>query len=242
MPTARPNSAISFANCTPRKISRAVRTRYLPAEQSFEKYGLCEPAKELSEYLKTTLPKMEETNLAKAEKAARENEIANRFNTALKASNWDEVYKSGKELLAEDADKYRPVVLVLGSMGPDETAKATPVTKWNDETIRFAKMAIADIESGKTFSSFGVVPFDYANKDNAVAWMNLSIGYILTFDKKIRKKPLRTFTKPHRPHRTRRPMQTPTMRWVHTTLTKPRSWRPRSRPCMPISRTLTHRK
>jgi len=128
-----------------------------------------------------------EANLAKVEKAAREAEIANRFNAAIKASNWDEVYKSGKELLAEDADKYRPVVLVLGSIGYDETAKATAVTKWNDETIRFAKMAIADIESGKTFSSFGIVPFDYGNKENAVAWMNLSIGYILTFDKKVKK-------------------------------------------------------
>jgi len=230
-----------FRELYPKKDIQGRKDAISAGKQFLEKYGACEPAKELSEYLKTTLPKME-TNLAKAEKAARENEIANRFNTALKASNWDEVYKSGKELLAEDADKYRPVVLVLGSIGYDETAKATPVTKWNDETIRFAKMAIADIESGKTFSSFGVVPFDYANKDNAVAWMNLSIGYILTFDKKNKKKPLRTFTKPRRPHRTRRPMQTPTMRWVRTTLTKPRSSRPRSRPCVPISRTLTHRK
>lgn len=175
-----------FRELYPKKDIQGRKDAISAGKQFLEKYGACDSAKELSEYLKTTLPKME-TNLAKAEKAARENEIANRFNAALKASNWDEVYKSGKELLAEDADKYRPVVLVLGSIGYDETAKATPVTKWNDETIRFAKMAIADIEAGKTFSSFGVVPFDYANKDNAVAWMNLSIGYILTFDKKNKK-------------------------------------------------------
>jgi len=48
-------------------------------------------------------------------------------------------------------------------------------------------MSLADIESGKTFKTYGVGTFAYKNKEDAVAWMNYTIGYILSLDKATKK-------------------------------------------------------
>ena len=151
-------------------------------KQFLDKYGACESAKDLAEYLKTTLPKME-TALKNVQTAAEKQALTTRFDTALKAKNWDDVYASGQEILAKYPDEFRAAELVLGSIGLDETAKTPRVTKWNDQTLRYAKMSIADLESGKTFSKFGVDQFTYKTKDDALGWMNYTIGYITFFDK-----------------------------------------------------------
>ena len=169
-------------------------------KQFLEKYGSCPSTTDLSEYLKKTLPIMEE-NLKKAEIAEDKSRLANRFDAALRAAvkakdaatkttnpelkakhtaekikNFDEVYASGKEILGKYADDFRAAMFVLGSIGYDESFDGN--FKYNDDTIRYAKMAIADLEAGKEFSSFGVSPFLYKSKEDALGWMNLTIGYI----------------------------------------------------------------
>ncbi len=155
-------------------------------KQFLEKYGACETAKDLSDYLKTTLPKLEATLKELTDAEAKTN-LLETFNGALKTSNWDVVYSSGKEILQKYPEEFRTVELVLGSIGLDETIKVPRVTKWNDETIRFAKMSIADLEAGKKFDSFGVNQFKYNTKDNALGWMNYTLGYIYFFDKNDKK-------------------------------------------------------
>ena len=86
-------------------------------------------------------------------------------------------------MIGERVDEFRAVELVMGSVGLDETAKSPRVTKWNDDTLRYAKMSIADLEAGKKFPQFGFGKYLYANKDDAIAWMNYTIGYIYTYDK-----------------------------------------------------------
>src|SRR5688572_8522339 len=63
-------------------------------KQFLEKYGACPTAADLSEYLKTAIPKLEET-YNKAVAAEFETKLVARFNTALTAKNWDEVYAAG---------------------------------------------------------------------------------------------------------------------------------------------------
>jgi len=160
-------------------------------KQFLEKYGSCESAKELSDYLKKTVPILEES-YKKSQEAAARTAILTRFDSAMKTKNWNEVYASGKEIYAKWPDEFRDVVLVLGSVGLDETAKATPVTTWNEDTLRFARQAITDLEANKTFKNFGVsmaggANFDYKNKEDALGWMNYTIGYILFVDKKDKK-------------------------------------------------------
>lgn len=151
-----------------------------------EKNGSCEAQKEGIDFAKAELPKME-ARLVKWNERIYKAELIKRFDTGLTGKNWDEVYASGKEILAKYGDEFRAVELVLGSIGLDETRKATPVTKWNEDTLKYAKQSIASIESGKAFKTWGVGEFDYKDKENALGWMNFTIGYILTFDKKDKK-------------------------------------------------------
>ena len=155
-------------------------------KQYIEKYASCPPSKDFVDYLNSYLPGMEKAIKEEEEKAAMAI-VLNRFNDGLKAKNWNEVYAAGKEVLAKKPDEYRDAELVLGSIGLDETAKSPRVTTWNDETLKYAKMAIADLEAGKTFKTFGVAPFKYKNKEDALGWMNYTIGYITYFDKNDKK-------------------------------------------------------
>ena len=156
-------------------------------KQFLEKYGACEAQKDFVDYLKTNIPVME-ARIKKEENSARIKGITDKFLAALTVKNWDEVYTYGKQLLAENADEYRAVELALGSIGLDETAKSPRVTKWNDDTLKFAKQSIQDLEGGKAFKVFGVsikngTNLQYKNKEDALSWMNYTIGYILTYDK-----------------------------------------------------------
>ena len=155
------------------------------SKQFLEKYGACESTKEFSTYLTAAVPKLEK-RLADYLAGIEKNKMIDRFNTGIKGKNWDEVYAAGKDLLAKYPDEFRVVEVVMGSIGLDETQKSPRVTKWNDETIRYAKASIADLEAGK-LKDFGVKPFIYLNKDDAIAWMNYTIGYILTYDKNNKK-------------------------------------------------------
>lgn len=150
------------------------------------KYSNCEATKDGAKFISDSLPGLEE-NYRKLVARAEENALLKKFDEGMKAKNWDEVYSSGKEILAKYPEKYRAALLVLGSIGLDETDKTPSITKYNDDTIKYAKQAIAEIEAGKTFSAWGVAPFVYKGKDDALGWMNFTVGYILFKDKKNKK-------------------------------------------------------
>ena len=162
-------------------------------KQFLEKYGACESAKEFSDYLKTAVPTIEKALAARIERE-RFAALTKKFDDGLKASNWADVYDAGKQILSEKPDEFRDAELVLGSIGLDETAKAPRITKWNDDTLKFARQSIADLEAGKEFKTFdvagvkyiGVSPFKYKNKDDALGWMNYTIGYIYFMIKTIK--------------------------------------------------------
>ena len=149
-------------------------------------YPKCEATKAGGEFISSSLPGMESA-VRKIEDRAAEAALEKRFNDGLTAKNWDEVYAAGKEALAKNPEKYRAAVLVLGSIGLDETGKTPSVTKWNEDTLKYAKQSIADIESGKKFSTWGLGSFSYKSKEDALGWMNYTIGYILFNDKKDKK-------------------------------------------------------
>jgi hypothetical protein len=163
-------------------------------KQYTEKYGACtsDAIKEFNTYLSTNLPNWEKS--AKAlDLAATQKPYIDKFNNGLKAKNWDDVYSAGKDLIEKWPDQFRTVELVLGTIGYDETAKTPRNTKYNDDTLRYAKASLADLQSGKTFDSLGVAPYDYKTKNDAIAWMNYYIGYILAVDKKDKKEAINYF-------------------------------------------------
>lgn len=182
--TIRENSVIKTKEA--RKKTADAGKEYL------EKYGACKDeagnliGADFVEWLKAKVPVYEKiyNQMVKDEKTAG---LEKQFFTGLESKSWDQVYASGKELLAMDPDKYRPAEIVLGSIGYDETAKSPRVTTWNDETLKYAKQSIADLEAGKKFEPLGFGRYSYKDKDEALGWLNYTIGYILSFDKNDKK-------------------------------------------------------
>ncbi len=146
-------------------------------KQFMEKFGSCESAKELADYLKLQMPKMEE-GLKKAIEAKEKADLIAKFNKGLETKNWDDVYAAGKGLLTKWPDEFRDVELALGSIGYDESFKN--IFKFNEDTLKYARMSISELEAGKTFSANYGVPKDfvYKSKENALGWMNMIVGYI----------------------------------------------------------------
>src|SRR6185369_3792856 len=74
------------------------------AKEFLEKYGACETAKTQVDWMKPKVPiwegnvKILSDNKVKAERYTK-------FDTSFKASNWDDVFASGKEILAKEPDK-----------------------------------------------------------------------------------------------------------------------------------------
>lgn len=174
------------------KVNLDVRSKAIDSGKAFlEKYGSCESAKVRADWLKVQIPKME-TNLGIARAAAAENALVGRFVNALTAKNFDEVFASGKEALSKYPDKYRSFSIVLGSIGFDEAYKGN--NKYSDDALRFAKAAIADLEAGKEFTlfdkankpftSYGFGAYTYRTKEDALGYMNLTIGYITSVSQK----------------------------------------------------------
>ncbi|MFT3744299.1 MAG: hypothetical protein QM785_08385 [Pyrinomonadaceae bacterium] len=156
------------------------------AKQFMDKYGACDSAKENAAYFKAQIPKWEDA-VKKMEEEARKTALVTRFDNALKAKNWDEVYPAGKDILAAYPEDFRVVEIVLAAVGGEEAFKAN--FKYNDDALRYAKASIADLEANKAFKvgdkeRFGLslanaYNFEFANRADAIAWMNLYAGYIV---------------------------------------------------------------
>jgi hypothetical protein len=166
------------------------------AKEYIEKYGACEDDKAQVDYLKNYIPPTEKA-IKDFEGEKVKGALFTRFNTAMDAKNWDEVYASGKEIIAVEGDSQigNEVTLVLGSIGLDESYKNND--KFNPDTVRYAQMAIDKIQSGKPFKTYGVATkntnYSYVNKNfpdtkaNALGWMNFTIGYIKYYRDKDKK-------------------------------------------------------
>jgi hypothetical protein len=156
-------------------------------EEYIKTYGACEaqPIKDFIVYLNGYLPPTK-TWIAVEDKRIKLAALYARFDPAVKAGNWDEVYASGKQILALDPEGLNQI-LVMGSIGLDETLKNPRVLKYNDDTLKYARMAIQKLEAGKTTKNFGYDKFAYGSKDNALGWMNYTIGAITYFGQNNKK-------------------------------------------------------
>lgn len=160
-------------------------------KEFLEKYGACKDeagnliGADFVEWLKAKVPVYERAyeQMVKQEKI---DGLTKQFFDGLKTNSWDAVYASGKELLAIDPEKFRPAEIVLGSIGYDAMTKKN-LNTWNDDTLKYAKLSIADLEAGKTFEPLGFGDYSYKSKDDALGWLNYTVGYILSFDKKDKK-------------------------------------------------------
>ncbi len=153
-------------------------------KEYLEKYGNCESVKEIADYLKTAIPTLEAGVKAQRQK---EELIAlyKRFDDSIKAKKYEDTYAAGKEIVTKYPDNSLDQILAMGSIGYDESYNKN--YKYNDDTLRFAKMAISQIEGGKASKKYGLYQWEYKTKENALGWMNLTIGYITYYANKDKK-------------------------------------------------------
>lgn len=176
------------------KIRELYKDKSIPGRKTFveagkqftSKYGACDVTKELVTWLAVQIPN-NERKIKEMEEAEIENKLVTRFDASITAKNWDETFASGKEILQKYPEKYRTVEVVLASVGGEEAFKAN--YKYIDDAIRYAKVSIDDLESGKSFmvggkEAIGLFAFSYPNKNDAIGWMNLYIGYMTQAGKK----------------------------------------------------------
>lgn len=182
---ARTALADKFRAEYPNKDLDGRKTAINTGKEYLEKYGACAKPQDVADlvvYLKTNVPKMEDRL-----KSFILEGLYTKFNASIKASNFDETYSVGKEILTVVPDQL-DVKIVLGSIGYDESYKKN--YKYNAETIKYAQQAISAIEGGKTSKTFGIFQWTYNNKDNALGWLNFTIGYINQYAQKNKKEAL----------------------------------------------------
>lgn len=95
------------------------------------------------------------------------------FLTAFDKKNYQEVMNLGKSVLNDDPNYVR-AYLLLGNLG--YLASITGNNALNAESATYAKKAIELLETGKTPDDWR--PF--LNKDDALAWLNYSLGKTMT--------------------------------------------------------------
>lgn len=173
----------SFRELYPKTTIEDKKATISAGKSFLEKYGACDSAKEFSDYLKTAIPTLEKALAARIERE-RWAAILTKFDQGLDSKNWDDVYASGKQILSEKPEDFRGVELVLGSIGYDELLDRQN-SKYSEDTLKYAKQSLADLEAGKEFKpSLGVKQFKYNSKEHATAWMNLTIGTIYQIGQK----------------------------------------------------------
>lgn len=176
----------------PRAIEKA-KVGITSGEEFVSKYGTCEPAKAVVDFINKNLPELKEW--------VKLQELYTRFNTSIKDVknvNVDEAYASGKEIMSLKPELAFDIQIVLASVGFDNSIKTPPVDKFNAEAISYAKKAISDIEAGKTSSNYGALTHSFAikngqtvdqakSKQNALGWLNYMIGTIMYYNQKATK-------------------------------------------------------
>jgi hypothetical protein len=94
------------------------------------------------------------------------------FLAAYDKKAYPEMLTVGKQVLSDDPNYFRANIL-LGYIG--YLASLNKNTSLNAESATYAKQAIAGLESGKTPDDWR--PF--VNKEDALAWLNYSLGFML---------------------------------------------------------------
>ncbi|MDQ6786448.1 MAG: hypothetical protein M3033_06465 [Acidobacteriota bacterium] len=161
-------------------------------KQYIEKYGTNADYAAQIEFLKKDVPRLEKV-VADIVIGQQKQALYKRFDASVQGKTYDDTYASGREILAGNPDLV-DVLIVLGSIGYDESLKTPSNTKYNADTISYAKQAIQKIESGAKTENYGAYQYTYGGvkefpdaKQNALGWLNYNIGYLMYFNQNMKK-------------------------------------------------------
>jgi len=146
-----------------------------------EKFGACEAPKEFVDWLKVQMPKWEERKIKEDERVWLK-ERFDRFDAGITGEKYADTYAAGKELLSKQPDNLN-IMVPMGLIGLYQSYNKK--YDFNDDTVRFAKMAIAKLKAGGVATKknkagedvFGVFQFEMT-KNDAISEMTYAIAFI----------------------------------------------------------------
>jgi hypothetical protein len=108
------------------------------------------------------------------------------FNDALKQKNQDQIVSAAKKLLEINPPYSLDLMLDIASVGFESASGGTPVDKYNDDAIKYAKLSLEKLAGGAKSGNkdkFGFYVSYVTDKcadgpANATGWMNYVIGFI----------------------------------------------------------------
>ncbi len=168
------------------------------AKKYLQKYRECAPTKEFAAWLNGRLPEWEKRDALEKERKWRNERVA-KFDEAVRLKKFDDVYAAGAELVQRYPDNVN-YLMPLGLIGLYESYKNN--FKYNDDTIKYAKLALAKLKNGKPEPKKGrdgkpildangkVVfgPFQFErNTEDALSELNYSLAFILYHKKNDKK-------------------------------------------------------
>lgn len=172
-----------------------VKTALTAAREYLQKYGKCEQTKAFADWLIDRVPKWEARAAAFDEYVWRSERVA-RFDEGIRNKKFDDVYFAGAELTQRYPDNVH-YLLPLGLIGLYESYRNN--LKYNDDAIRYAKLALAKLKSGTAEPKkerdgktkldgtgkpvFGAFQFE-RNAEEAISELTYALGYILYNAKK----------------------------------------------------------
>lgn len=173
-------------------------------KQLIEKYGTCEPFKDFADWVKAQMPKWEKDQKDYEEWLWRKERV-DKFDGGIKKKRYDDVYSAGKELVGRYPDNVH-YLLPLGLIGLYETYNNN--FKYNDETIKYAQMAIEKFKAGKGEPKldsnkkpivdgsgnplFGAYEFE-RTREEAISEMTYGLAHIYFYAKKDHKTALQYY-------------------------------------------------
>jgi hypothetical protein len=146
-----------------------LHTAVVSGKEYLTKCGSLADGEKLRDYVSAQTPKVEAT--------LQDTLDFQNLKTALNANDVAKSFELGKKILEKKPDSI-DIMLALTATGYDAAFRATPVDKFNDETLRLAKTVLEKLNDPA--KSAGTVYFKSDKcsdgRINAIGWMNFIIG------------------------------------------------------------------
>ena len=163
-------------------------------KEFLEKFGSCEANKANTDWIRGQMPKWED-RVKNFETGQKMNALFTKFDNGINEKKYDDVYSSGKEILVAEPKNVH-VMIPLGIIALNESYAKN--YKYNDDALRYAKMAIDNLNSGAAPKMNKGVPVKNKNGEDAFStWdfsrqeaideLKYSIAYITYYPKNDKK-------------------------------------------------------
>lgn len=169
------------------KKNETVGIAITAAKEFLQKYGECPTSKDLAAWIRPQMSDWEKRDAAYRDYLWRKPRLE-KFDDAIKNNRFDEVYAVGAELVRRYPDNVQNM-MPLALIGLYESYKNN--FKYNDETIKYAKVALSKLKNGNPEPKkdkdgkdvFGPLQFQ-RSKEDAISELTYALAYILYHAKK----------------------------------------------------------